>query len=154
MSEYRRHIAKVNPKPYGIVEITEQLDLIKGYCVGNINTDASTGIQTLKEPGEKVNINPDNAFNCVIVPKQIGCYADVSRWGSLTGMSPMFPGYSITYCDDNDVVIGYDAIYTNVFNNKYTRWELKFPRGATKAYVSGCAQNKLPPRVYKEVYRI
>lgn len=147
MSEYRRHIAK----SYKIVEITEQLELIKGYCVGNIHMDDSTGIQTLNEPGEEVNIHPDKAYNYVVVPKQTGCYADVSRWGKLGGESPMFPGYSITYCDDNDIVIGYDAIYTNVFNSRYTRWELKFPRGAIKAYVTGCASKNLPPRVYKKV---
>lgn len=150
---YNRHLKMGKAKLKGIVEITEQLDFKKGYCVGNLNFDDSTGIQTLKEPGEKVNINPDSAYKYVVVPKQTGCYADVSRWGNLGGQSPMFPGYSITYCDNNDIVIGYDAIYTDVFNNKYTRWVLKFPRGATKAYVTGCASKNLPPRVYKEVYR-
>ena len=86
-----------------------------------------------------------------MVPKARNLFAEVRKMTNTSN----WPQGLIAYCDDDDIMVATDAVgYTDntnqTFADRYTRFELKFPVGATKAYVTSGGQ-KYPPIILKKI---
>lgn len=145
MSIFRRNLLKMGGGR--MIDVTDRFEKIeKSYT----NPSAS-------DIGSKVQIREDRAHDMLVIPRQKGLFADVSKYMETSN----WPIGMISYVDDDDILIKGDAVcsyYENrnqVIYGQYNRFELIFPDKATKAYVSSCIdtadRKSFPPKVYKKI---
>lgn len=106
-----------------VYPVKEPIDMTNEYS-------ASSG-QSYGAIGSAVQISSNDSWRHIIIHKTDGITFVSIKAGSADASS------CIQYTDDNDIIIALDAVQGQYSSSEVTAFQLTWPSGATKVYVSG-----------------